>query len=128
MNDPAQDRSEGQDPKPSQPFSAASASGPVTGTGSAGAEQSPVHVEVYGERPPARAMLGYIKPTLWVIAAVYVVAFLFLNSDSAQINFVFFRSEVPLFVALLVMLALGMGLGALTVWLRGRHRPEKKSK
>ncbi len=89
--------------------------------GSIPAARTEPKVEVYGQGPPARAMVGYIKPTLWVVGAVYVVALLLLNTEPAHINFVFFKAEVPLVVALVVVLALGFGLGALTVWLRGRH-------
>lgn len=77
--------------------------------------------DVFGERPPARAMLRFIKPALLGIAIVYVVAFLLLNSDNTRINFVIFQADVPIFVPLFVMLAVGVAVSALFLWWRRLH-------
>ena len=60
---------------------------------------------------------AYIKPVIWTLVAIYAVGFVFLNTTTISINFVFFRAEVAL---------IGAGLCA-GVMMMTRRRSTKKA-
>jgi uncharacterized integral membrane protein len=99
---------------------------PSGSPGSAGgAGEGPRKVETFGNRPPARSMLRYIKPTLWGLLIAYVVIFLLINRDPTEVNFLFFSATAPLVVALLVIFVLGVVVGVGGVLLRDRRKSAK---
>ena len=55
---------------------------------------------------------AYIKPVIWTLVAIYAVGFVFLNTTTISINFVFFRAEVALIFVLVGMALIGAGLCA----------------
>lgn len=69
---------------------------------------------------------AYIKPTIWTLVAIYVIAFVFLNTESIAINFIFFKAEVPLIFVLVGMALIGAGLCA-GVMMMTRRRATKKA-
>ncbi len=69
---------------------------------------------------------AYIKPTIWTLVALYVVAFVFLNTESIAINFIFFKAEVALIFILVGMALIGAVLCA-GVMMMTRRRSTKKA-
>lgn len=69
---------------------------------------------------------AYIKPVIWTLVALYVIAFVFLNKNSIGINFIFFTAEVPLIFVLVGMGLIGAGLCA-GVMVMTRRRAAKKA-
>ncbi len=69
---------------------------------------------------------AYIKPTIWTLVALYVVAFVFLNTESIAINFIFFEAEVALIFILVGMALIGAALCA-GVMMMTRRRSTKKA-
>lgn len=69
---------------------------------------------------------AYIKPVLWTIVAIYVIAFVFLNRDVVVINFIFFQSSVPLIFVLVGLALIGAGLCA-GVMVMTRRRATKRA-
>lgn len=69
---------------------------------------------------------AYIKPVLWTVVALYVIAFVFLNKNSVGISFIFFTAEVPLIFVLVGMALIGAGLCA-GVMVMTRRRAAKKA-
>ena len=68
----------------------------------------------------------YIKPVIWTLVAIYAVGFVFLNTTTISINFVFFRAEVALIFVLVGMALIGAGLCA-GVMMMTRRRSTKKA-
>lgn len=68
---------------------------------------------------------AYIKPGIWVLVAIYAVAFVFLNAETVDINFIFFTASVPLIFVLIGMGLIGAGLYA-GVMMIVRRRAAKK--
>lgn len=92
--------------------------GPVPGAG----QQPPRPAPPPGQTTPLTA---YIKPTLWTLIVVYVVAFVLLNRTPVKINFIFFETSVPLIFVLIGTTIVGAGLGvAATIW-RKRRKAKK---
>lgn len=85
-------------------------------------------VETFGNRPPARSMMRYIKPTLWGLLILYVVLFLLLNRAPTEVNFLFFSATAPLVVALLVIFLLGIIVGIGGVLMRDRRKAAKAAR
>ena len=46
---------------------------------------------------------AYIKPVIWTLVAIYAVGFVFLNTTTISINFVFVRAEVALIFVLVAL-------------------------
>lgn len=78
--------------------------------------------DVFGTPPSSRSMVRYIRPTLWGLLIVYVVIFLLLNRAPTQINFLFFSAQAPLFIALLIVLIIGIVVGGGGMILHGRRQ------
>lgn len=78
-----------------------------------------------GEAPPAD-WRQWARITVWVIVAAGAAVFILTNREQVTINFVFFTQQVPLFVALVLALVLGILLGgsAMFWW---RRRAAKKA-
>jgi uncharacterized integral membrane protein len=76
---------------------------------------SPEPSAVTGRQPSRKPNVGRgLKTLLYVVVAVITTAFLLINSQTVEVNFLFATVEVPLFVALAVALVLGvlLALGA----------------
>ena len=69
---------------------------------------------------------AYIKPTIWTLVAIYVIAFVFLNAEIVAINFIFFKAEVALIFVLVGVALIGAGLCA-GVMMMTRRRSTKKA-
>ena len=77
-------------------------------------EQVPAPTEKSGSKwKPRRIALGLIS--------VYGIVLVFLNLDRTGVNFVFFSTSAPLFVLILLALAVGFVLGWLFDDLRARR-------
>ena len=78
-----------------------------------------------GERDP-RARGGREGRPLGLILigllGLYAVLFVLLNLDEVDVNFVFFSARISLFVAMLLLLAIGFAGGYLTGEMRRRRR------
>lgn len=85
-------------------------------------------VETFGNRPPARSMMRYIKPTLWGLLILYVVLFLLLNRNPTEVNFLFFQATAPLVVALLVIFLLGVIVGVGGVLMHDRRKAARSAR
>jgi uncharacterized integral membrane protein len=78
-----------------------------------------------GERDPRargerkRLPLGLI---LIGLLALYALAFVLLNVNRVEVNFVFFSTRISLVVAMLLLLAIGFAGGYLASELRRRRR------
>lgn len=70
---------------------------------------------------------AYIKPAIWTLVAIYVIAFVFLNREIVSINFIFFVAEVPLIFVLVGLALIGAGLCA-GVMAMARRRANKEAK
>lgn len=60
------------------------------------------------EQPDERAPLPW-RGAVVIVAIIYAVAFVFLNDDRVEVNFVVARAETPL----VFLIVLSMALGAL---------------
>lgn len=69
---------------------------------------------------------AYIKPTVWVLVALWVVLFVFLNTDNVTINFIFAKASVPLIFVLVAMTAIGAALCA-GVMISARRRSTRRA-
>jgi uncharacterized integral membrane protein len=69
---------------------------------------------------------AYIKPVLWTLVAIYVIAFVFLNRDSVNINFIVFKASVPMIFVLAGMTLIGAGL-CVGVMVATRRRSTRKA-
>lgn len=82
-------------------------------------------VQEIGGKPPKADWRRYARFTVWGVVAVYVALLLLQNSQQTTVNFVFFSIEVPLFVALALMLVLGLALGSSLVWFMQRRKAKQ---
>lgn len=73
-------------------------------------------------QPPEANWRLYAKVFIWVVLAVIALLFVLRNSQPVPIDFVFFKVNAPLFVALIVALLLGMLLGGTGAWWSARRR------
>jgi len=69
---------------------------------------------------------AYIKPILWTLVAIYVIAFVFLNRDSVDINFIVLNASVPMIFVLVGMTLIG-GVLCAGVMVVTRRRSTKKA-
>lgn len=67
---------------------------------------------------------AYIKPAIWTLVAIYVIAFVFLNREIVTINFIFFQASVPLIFVLVGLALIGAALCA-GVMVMTRRRANK---
>jgi uncharacterized integral membrane protein len=110
---------------PGQPGAPVQLGAPGKTTGSAGQPRAKGAVPPGYE--PKTPWTAYIKPVLWTVVALYVIAFVFLNRDSVAINFIFFTTEVPLIFVLVGVMLIGAALCA-GVMVMTRRRAAKKAK
>ena len=78
-----------------------------------------------GERDPRARRDRQGRPLgliLIGLLALYAVLFILLNVDEVQVNFVFFSARISLFVAIVLLLAIGFAGGYLTSEMRRRRR------
>ena len=113
-----------QAPRATRSACAARAVGAPKATGGAVPPAAPGQIPPGYE--PKTPWTAYIKPVIWTIVAVYVIAFVFLNKNSIAINFIFFQAEVPLIFVLVGMALIGAGLCA-GVMVMTRRRAAKKA-
>lgn len=84
---------------------------------------------VPGQAAPAPVVVktpwtAYIKPAIWTLVAIYVIAFVFLNREIVTINFIFFQANVPLIFVLVGLALIGAALCA-GVMMMTRRRANK---
>ncbi len=105
--------------KPNQP---GSASATPTGGSEASASGVPQSVPSSGAPAPEKTpWTAYIRPAIWTVASIYVIAFVFLNRDSVQINFIFFSAQVPMIFVLVGMALIGAALYAGVMFMTSRR-------
>jgi uncharacterized integral membrane protein len=76
-----------------------------------------------GARPQGRGWRTYAALAIALLALVVILQ----NTDDTQIKFLFAETEMPLFFALIVAVALGAAIGWLTPRVRrGRKPPEQR--
>ena len=97
-------------------MSQASSGGGANSAGTTGKD-----AERYG-RPEKANWRQYAKFGLWVVLGLLALTFVFGNSEEVEVNFLFQTSVVPLYVALLISLALGIAIGSGGVWMLGRRK------
>jgi uncharacterized integral membrane protein len=78
----------------------------------------------YG-RPEPADWRKYARFGLWVVIAVVALIFVFGNNEPTEVNFVLRTAKVPLYVALLISMILGILIGLGGVWLLGRRKAKK---
>ncbi len=89
--------------------------------GSSGAGSSSQDADRFG-RPEKANWRQYAKFGLWVVLGLLALTFVFGNSEEVEVNFLFQTSVVPLYVALLISLVLGLLIGSIGVWMLGRRK------
>lgn len=97
-------------------MSQASPGGGASSSGSSGKD-----AERFGRPEPAN-WKQYAKFGLWIVLALLALTFVFGNTEEVQVNFLFQTSAVPLYVALLISLVLGIAIGSGGVWMLGRRK------
>ena len=97
-------------------MSQSSSSGGANSEGSPGKE-----ADRFG-RPEKANWRQYAKFGMWVVLALLAVTFVFGNFQEVEVNFLFQTSVVPLYIALLISLVLGILIGSLGVWMLGRRK------
>ena len=73
-------------------------------------------------RPEKANWRQYAKFGLWIVLGLVALTFVFGNTEEVEVNFLFQTSVVPLYVALLISLVLGIAIGSLGVWFLGRRK------
>jgi uncharacterized integral membrane protein len=73
-------------------------------------------------RPEKANWRQYAKFGLWIVLALIALTFVFGNSEEVAVNFLFQTATVPLYVALLIALVLGIAIGGGGVWFLGRRK------
>lgn len=123
---PAQPGPPAQPGTPAQPGQPAQHGQPAPYKATGGAVPPAAPGQIPPGYEPKTPWTAYIKPVIWTIVAVYVIAFVFLNKNSIAINFIFFQAEVPLIFVLVGMALIGAGLCA-GVMVMTRRRAAKKA-
>ena len=106
-------------PGPAVPVPGASSQPPV-------AQSTGVPTGVPGPYEHKTPWTAYIKPVIWTLVALWVIGFVFLNTTTVAINFIFFKAEVALIFVLVGMALIGAGLCA-GVMVMTRRRSTKKA-
>lgn len=75
---------------------------------------------------PESPSKGWLTPRTVGIAAIVVVSaiFVFENTQSVKVRFLFPKVSAPLWLALVVAFALGAAFGLFLSWRRGRRSPK----
>lgn len=81
---------------------------------------------MYG-RPEKADWRRYARFTVWGVLALFALLFILGNSQEVQVNFLFREATLPMYIALLITLVLGLLIGAGGVWFLGRRRAKSKA-